>query len=71
MLNPPDFRDFPSFHAYQLARKAELTRTRILGMRANSRHISHKEIAYHVGVSVQYVTDVLGERRPPEGMRLF
>jgi DNA-binding transcriptional regulator YiaG len=71
MLNPPDFRDFPSFHTYQVARKAELTRTRIISLRANNRHLSHREIAYHTGVSVQHVTDVLGEPPAPEGMRLF
>ena len=55
-----DLRSFPSYHAYQAARKRDLIRARIRNMRATNRHLSLKEIAYHTGVSVQEVKDTLG-----------
>ena len=57
--DPPSFDGFPTYHAYQTARKRELTRARIRNLRATNRHLSLKEIAYHTGVSVHYVKEVL------------
>ena len=54
-----DPRQFPSYQAYQTARKRELTRSRIINMRATNRHLSLKEIAYHTGVSADYVQEVI------------
>lgn len=55
-----DANDFPTWDAYQTARKAELTRARIMNMRATNRHLSIDQIATHTGVSIQHVKDVLG-----------
>ncbi len=52
-------RGFPSYRAYQAARKRELTRSRIINMRVTNRHLSLKEIAYHTGVSVDYMKEAL------------
>ncbi len=61
-----DPRDFPSYRAYETARKREITRSRIINMRSTNRHLSLAEIAYHTGVSVDYVKDALApERFPP------
>ncbi len=60
--SPPaqlDPRDFPSYQAYQTARKRELTRSRIINMRVSNRHLSLAEIAYHTGVSVDYVQEAI------------
>lgn len=54
-----DPRDFPSYQAYQTARKRELTRSRIINMRATNRHLSLAEIAYHTGVSADYAKEAL------------
>ena len=56
-------RDFPSYQAYQTARKRELTRSRIINMRVSNRHLSLAEIAYHAGVSVDYVKEALAPGR--------
>ena len=61
----PDPRVFPSYQAYQTARKRELTRSRIVNMRVTNRHLSLKEIAYHTGVSVDYVKQALASHRLP------
>jgi len=64
--SPPaqlDPRDFPSYQAYQTARKRELTRSRIINMRATNRHLSLAEIAYHTGVSADYVKEALAPDR--------
>ncbi len=60
-----DPRQFPSYQAYQTARKRELTRSRITNMRVTNRHLSLKEIAYHTGVSVGYVKEALASCRLP------
>ena len=60
--SPPaqlDPRVFPSYQAYQTARKRELTRSRIINMRVSNRHLTLAEIAYHTGVSVDYVKEAL------------
>lgn len=61
--DPRPFGDFPTFHAYQLARKRQLTRTRIRNMRATNRHLSLADIAYHTGVSLDYVKEALAPDR--------
>ena len=60
-----DPRDFPSYQAYQTARKRELTRSRIINMRVSNRHLSLAEIAYHTGVSVDYVKQALASHGLP------
>ena len=52
--------DFPTWDAYQTARKAELTRARILNLRAANPHLSLARIAAHTGVSIARVKEVLG-----------
>ncbi|MDZ4339927.1 MAG: hypothetical protein U1B94_06905 [candidate division NC10 bacterium] len=47
------------YSAYQTARKRELTRARIINMRACNRHLSAAQIAGHTGVSTAYVQDLL------------
>ena len=54
-----DPRQFPSYQAYQTARKRELTRSRIINMRVTNRHLALAEIAYHTGVSVNYVKEAI------------
>ena len=54
-----DPHQFPSYQAYQTARKRELTRSRIINMLATNRHLSLKEIAYHTGVSAGYVQEAI------------
>ncbi len=54
-----DIRDSPSYRAYQTTRKRELTRSRIINMRVNNRHLTLAEIAYHTGVSAGYVKEAL------------
>ena len=64
-----DPRDFPSYQAYQTARKRELTRSRIVNMLATNRYLSLAEIAYHTGVSVDRVKEALAPDRlsqPPD-----
>jgi hypothetical protein len=56
----PHPHDFPSWDAYQAARREELTRARILNMRATNPHLSLVRIAAHTGVSVQRVKAILG-----------
>ncbi len=60
-----DPRDFPSYQAYQTARKRELTRSRIINMRVSNRYLSLAEIAYHTGVSAGYVKEALASHRLP------
>lgn len=60
-----DPRQFPSYQAYQTARKRELTRSRIINMRVTNRFLSLKEIAYHTGVSVDYVKQALASHHLP------
>ena len=55
-----DPKDFPNWDAYQTARKAELTRARIMNMRATNRHLSIAQIADRTGVSIARVKEVLG-----------
>ena len=62
--NTGPFDGYPSWDAYQHARARELTNTRIRNMRATNRHLSPKEIAYHTGVSLQRVTEVLAAGPP-------
>jgi len=51
--------DFPTWDAYQTARKAELTRARILNLRAANPHLSLARIAAHTGVSIAYARQAL------------
>ena len=60
-----DPRQFPSYQAYQSARKRELTRSRIINMRITNRHLTLREIANHTGVSVNYVKEALASHGLP------
>ncbi len=46
-------------------RRHDLIRRRILGLRAAHRTMPVKEIAYRVGVSADYLEQVLAQARPP------
>jgi len=58
--DPRPVAGFPTWDAYQTRRRRELTRARIVNMRAANRHLSLAQIAGHTGVSASYVKHVLG-----------
>ena len=45
-----DHRDFPTYHAYQTARRRELNRARVRNMRLTNPHLSLDGIANATGV---------------------